>query len=65
MKDEFAATGTLLMGTAGGIPSKSYCLGMGTRVDFSNEDMRFLLGGFTEGPHCQTPVDGNLAGCWQ
>jgi len=65
MKDQFAATGTMLMGTAGVWPGEEFCLGAGTRVDFSNEDMRFVLKGIAEGPDCKTPVDGNLAGCWR
>lgn len=65
MKDQFAATGTMLMGTADVLSGRELCLGGGTRVDFSNEDMRFLLKGLAEGPDCWTPVEGDLAGCWQ
>jgi hypothetical protein len=64
MKDQFAATGTVLMGTAGAWPGEEFCLGAGTRVDFTNEDMRFLLKGVTEAPDCTAPVAGELAGCW-
>jgi hypothetical protein len=64
LKDTFPATGTLLMGTADPLPGKEYCVGPGTQVDFTRDDMRFVLKGLTEGPGCQTPVPGDLVGCW-
>jgi len=64
LKDTFAATGTLLMGTADPLPGKEYCLGAGTQVDFGQDDLRFVLKGLTQGPGCQTPVSGDLVGCW-
>jgi hypothetical protein len=64
MKDQFAATGTLLMGTGDVLPGKDYCLGSGTLVDFSRDDMRFVLKGLTEGPDCKTAVQADLTGCW-
>jgi hypothetical protein len=64
MKDQFPATGKLLMGTSDVLASKQYCLGTGTQVDFANDDLRFVLKGITEAPGCQAPVEGDLAGCF-
>jgi hypothetical protein len=52
------------MGTADGLPGKEYCVRPGTQVDFTQDDMRFVPRGMTEGPGCQTPVPGERVGCW-
>jgi hypothetical protein len=64
-KDTFDATGTLLMGTSGVLAGQSFCLGAGTKVNFTPDTLEFKLQGLTGGTGCAEAVPGSLIGCFQ
>jgi len=64
-KDTFAATGTLVMGTDGVLAGQSFCLGAGTKVNFTPDTLEFRLQGLSGGSGCTQPVSGSLIGCFR
>jgi hypothetical protein len=60
-----AASGTLT--PAGGpLAGQTLCVGSGTTVTINrgSDGVQMQLKGFASGANCDTPVDGELAGCW-
>ena len=59
------ASGTLI--PAGGpLAGQTLCAGSGTTVTLAKGGgVQLQLKGFASGANCDTPVSGDLAGCWQ
>lgn len=60
-----AASGTLIPAD-GPLAGQTLCVGSGTSVTINrgSDGVQMQLKGFATGPTCDTPVDGELAGCW-
>lgn len=60
-----AASGTLIPAD-GPLAGQTVCVGTGTTVTISATDgsVGFHLTGFATGANCDTPVEGELDGCW-
>ena len=60
------ASGTLIP-VDGPLAGQTLCVGSGTTVTFNTGDdgVQLELKGFASGANCDTPVDGDLTGCWR
>jgi hypothetical protein len=60
-----AASGTLIP-VDGPLAGQTLCVGAGTTVTVrtGNNGVGFELKGFASGANCETPVDGDVYGCW-
>ena len=60
-----AASGTLIP-VDGPLAGQTLCVGAGTTVTIRTGDngVGFELKGFASGANCETPVDGDVNGCW-
>lgn len=60
-----SASGTLVP-SDGPLAGQTLCVGAGTTVTVNGGDsgLQLELKGFASGTNCDTPVDGDLTGCW-